>query len=244
MLEVKLLQTEKEEILGVNLDDLLISQPDTGEQALEMAGNMSLEARGPGNIFYSEGEVKVFEDEIAFKLSEFPVLLNPSGSLSGKWTYVPTQILGLKNGRQDLAALNGLGKNLVYQGEETIGSDRTWHFSGTLSDEISQQMQAAWQVDSSGNKGLDVVARLLQANKVKQVEVWVAKKDSQLRRIKVNFVRPLKNGNEFDFATLDVTLSDYGRVAVVERPVKELTVRPDVFAKIFGTGEIQEIKTE
>lgn len=213
-------------------------------EALEVAGVMNLEAKGPGNIFFAQGEISAWENITAFKLSEFPVLLNPSGNLSGKWTYVRTRLLGIKSEGQPLAALRSLGEGLTYQGTDKVGEEPAWRYSGTVSDEASKQLQEAWRLSTSDNKGLDVIARLLAANKVKQLDVWVAKNDSQLRQVKVNFVRPLSNGNEFDFATLDILLTDYGKVAVIDRPAEELTVKPEVFAKLFGTGEIEEIKTE
>lgn len=214
------------------------------ERALEMAGDMNLEARGPGNIFFAKGELRILEDATMFKLSEFPVLLNPNGNLSGKWTYVPSRLMTIKQDGQQLAWLQKLGEGLIYQGTEDIGSESVWHFSGTVSDEISRQVQGAWRLRNSGNKGLDTIARLLAANRVKQLDVWVSKKDDQLRMVKANFVRPLSNGNEFDFATLEISLTDYGKVAVIERPAEELTVEPEVFAKVFGTGEIEEIKAK
>lgn len=215
-----------------------------GEQALMAAGDMRVEAKGPGNIFFTEGELRVLEDKTAFKLSEFPVLLNPSGSLSSKWTYVQARLLGIRQDSQALSALRSIGENLTYQGTERIESEQTWHLAGTLSEEASRQVQEAWKVSNSDNKGLDVVARLLAANKVKQMDVWIAKSSDQLRRVRVNFVRPLSNGGEFDFATLEVTLTDYGRAVVVDRPKEELKVDSGVFAKLFGTGEIEEIKAE
>ena len=215
-----------------------------GGQELAVTGNMDLEAKGPGNIFYAKGELRAFEDKTAFKLSEFPVLLNPSGNLSGKWTYVSTRLLGIKQDGQPGAVLSRVGEGLEYQGTEKIDGEQTWHFSGTVSDEVSKQVQEAWRQSNSDNKGMDVVARLLEANRVKQMDVWVSKNKSQLRQIKVNFVRPLSNGNEFDFATLEVKLTKYGQIATIDRPAEELAVKPEVFAKIFGTGEIKEIKTE
>lgn len=214
------------------------------EQALEATGEMNLEAKGPGNIFYTQGELKVFEDQTAFKLSEFPVLLNPSGNLSGRWTFVPARLLNIEPDGQALSVLRGVGENLTYQGTERIESEQTWHLAGTLSEEASRQVQEAWKVSNSDNKGLDVVARLLAANKVKQMDAWIAKSSDQLRRIKVNFVRPLSNGGEFDFATLEVTLTDYDKAVAVDRPKEELKVDSGVFAKLFGTGEIEEIKAE
>ena len=215
-----------------------------GEQALEMAGDMNLEAKGPGNIFFAKGEMRVLEDATAFKLSEFPVLLNPSGNLSGKWTYVPSRLMTIKQDGLALAVLQKLGEGLNYQGTEKIDAESTWHFAGTVSDEASKQVQEAWRMSNSDNKGLDTVARLLAANRVKQLDVLVSKNNDQLRQIKANFVRPLSNGNEFDFATLEISLTDYGKVVTIDRPAEELAVKPDVFAKLFGSGEIEEIGAE
>ena len=127
---------------------------------------------------------------------------------------------------------------------EKIDAESTWHFAGTVSDEASKQVQEAWRMSNSDNKGLDTVARLLAANRVKQLDVWLSKNNDQLRQIKANFVRPLSNGNEFDFATLEISLTDYGKVVTIDRPAEELAVKPDVFAKLFGSGEIEEIGAE
>src|SRR3989344_3154391 len=66
--------------------------------APEMAGTLDIEARGRGNAFFTNGDLRIFRDRMAFRLTEFPTLLNPSGSLSEKWTYVTVPLLQTNNG--------------------------------------------------------------------------------------------------------------------------------------------------
>ncbi len=225
--------------ITINLDTDLRKQADYPE----LAGPLKIEARGPGNSFFTNGDLRILTDEVAFRLSEFPALLNPSGSLTQHWTYVPIPLLATGNSNDVRSALALLPSFLSYQGKSGDGG-RWLHFQGVPSAEVESQLMNAFQISSSGNHGLNVLARLLAANNVDSFDVWIDPNTKQLRQVKVHFIRPLKDGANFDFATLSLELSNYGQPVAIDHPAKELTVKPAAFANIFGTGRIEEIKPE
>ena len=74
--------------------------------------------------------------------------------------------------------------------------------------------------------------------------MWIDKGSGELRQISAHFVRPLKDGNEFDFAKLQLTFTEYDEEVVIDQPEHKLTVRPDVFTEILGGGVIDEVKLD
>lgn len=207
----------------------------------ELAGTLRMEATGKGTVLFADGEARILHEAVAFKLHDLPVLLNPSGSLIDKWTYVERPLLALREPAAVRAALQSVFSKLTDQGRERIAGESLRRFEGTLTEEEEQQLAGVLGREQSGNLGLDVIARLLEAHKLKRVSVWVAG-GNELRRIELNFVRPLQRGGEFDFATLTLTFTDYGKKVAIDRPAKQSTVQPAVFAKLFGTGDVEEVQ--
>lgn len=207
----------------------------------ELTGTLRVEATGKGTLFFADGEARILHDAVAFKLHDLPVLLNPSGNLIDKWTYVASTLLTTKDPGAAGAALQQVFTKLSYTGRERINGESLRRFDGTLAEEEEQQLAHVLSKEQSGNLGLDVVARLLGAHKLKRLSVWIGS-GKELRRIELNFVHPLQRGGEFDFATLTLTFTDYGKPVSVDRPEKQLTVRPAVFARLFGTGDVEEVQ--
>lgn len=210
----------------------------------ELAGRLRLEGRGRGNIFFADGDVRILQDQVLFNLVNLPVLLNPSGSLVKKWTRVPVPLLRTRNGEQVKMALADLVSKVSYAGKETIDGATLWHYQGSLAAEEQQALVEVLRRGVSGNQALGVVARLLRANEVDELDIWVDKPARQVRRISAHFARPLADGGKFDFARLTLDFSAYNQPVVIDRPAPALTVKPDVFARIFGSGEVEEIQSE
>lgn len=207
-----------------------------------LTGLLNMQARGPGNTFYTNGDLRVLADAVMFRLGEFPVLLNPSGNLTGRWTNVSATLLATKNSAEVQAALSDLASSLSYQGR---GDEKNWlRFHGVPSAENEGQLINALRLDASGNHGFNVLARLLAANNIDSLDVWIDGEAQQLRKITAHFVRPLPNDKVFDFATLTLELSDFNKNVTIDRPRAELTVKPAAFSGIFGQGKIEEIKVE
>ena len=207
----------------------------------ELTGTMFGEARGRGNTFFFEGETRILEESVLFRLSELPVLLNPSLSLVEKWTEVDTVLLQTANTEEVVAAWRSLGEQFSYEGVEQREGERLERYSATLSPEVEAQLVAALGEATSGNAAMDVLARLLRANEVRNANVWLAPGSGELRAVELEFFRPLSDGGEFDFAVLELEFRDYGKTVAFERPEVELTVRPEVFSKLFGTGEVTTV---
>lgn len=210
----------------------------------EFTGTLLVEARGRGNVFFADGDMRILRDEVLFNLENLPVFLNPTGSLVKKWTRVEASLLKTNNGEAFKQALAQALAGLTPVGEENVNGESLTRFSGSLTAEQEEQLFEMLQLQASGNPTLHQVARLLQANNVKSLEVWVDGGQEEIRRLSAHFVRPLSEGREFDFATLTLEFSDYGKEVSIDRPETKLRVRPDVFARIFGTGQAEEIKSE
>lgn len=206
----------------------------------ELTGNLRVEASGKGTVLFAAGEGRILHDSVAFKLHDLPILFNPSGSLLDKWTYVDSPLLQTREPqRVGEAGRQMLGK-LSYQGRERLNGETVRRFESSWSEEEEQQLAAVWRREQSGNLGLDAVARLLEAHKLKRMTVWVGA-SRELRRVEFNFVRPLQRGGEFDFATLSLTFTDYGKKVTIDRPERQLTVGPRVFVRLFGTGDVEAV---
>src|SRR5688572_2275261 len=46
----------------------------------ELTGTLYTEAKGRGNVFFADGEIRILENEVLFRLENLPVFLNRSGS--------------------------------------------------------------------------------------------------------------------------------------------------------------------
>jgi len=205
-------------------------------------GTVEGEARGRGNSFFFNGDLAIFPEEVLFRLEEFPVLLNPSGSLVERWTGVTKSLLTTTNEAVVEEALASWAATLQNEGVDEVAGRRARHLSGQLTDEQRSALATALGARSSGNQALNVLARLLRVNEVRRLEVWVDTSNDELIKLEANFVRPLDSGEVFDFATLTLSFTDYNSVVAIERPEAELTVRPEVFARLFGTGDVETLQ--
>jgi hypothetical protein len=207
----------------------------------ELTGRLRVEATGKGALLFAEGEARILREAVAFKLHDLPVLLNPSGSLIDKWTYVDSSLLAVKEPQAVQTALQQVFSKLSYHGRERVDGESLRRFDGTLTEKEEQQLATLLSREQSGNLGLDVVARLLKAHKLKRMSVWVGSQ-KELRRVELTFVHPLQRGGEFDFATLTLTFTEYGKSVTIDRPEKQLTVEPKVFARLFGNGDVEAVQ--
>ena len=208
----------------------------------ELSGILYNEARGRGNIFFADGQIKILSDKVMFRLDNLPVFLNPSGSLIERWTDVDSSLLKTSNGDEAFEALKIVLSGMDFVNKEKIEGERLLRFSLQSSAEIEGELEEVFKLENSDNLGLDVIARLIKANDIKRLDVWVNKGRTEVRRVEANFVRILSNGSEYDFATLTMKFDQYGKEVVIERPAGELTVRPEVFAKMFGSGELESVE--
>jgi hypothetical protein len=207
----------------------------------ELSGNLFAKASGRGNIFFADGEVVLLTNEVLFNLSELPTLLNPTGSLINKWTQVNVGTLNTSNSEQIRDAFVSIARAVRYAGRDSIDGERTIRYSGTISQEHEQLLADAFRFRYSNNRSLHIIARLLDAADVDSVEIWTTGQH-ELRRVNANFAIPLRDGSKFDFVKLTLTLSDYGKDIAIEIPTYQLTVKPDVFTTIFGTGQVEVVK--
>lgn len=208
----------------------------------EFTGTFTTTAAGRGTTFVADGDLRITDEDTFFYLREFPALLNPTGNLVDAWTQVRTALLRVQNGADVQQALATAAEQLHYAGEEETDAGRLTYFTGTLLSETKDELAAVLQQSASGSPALDVAARLLAANDVQRVGVWVQPKTKQPARIEIDFTRTLSDGSTFSFASLALAFSDYGVSASVEKPEAALSVRPEVFRQLFGGEELTEVQ--
>jgi hypothetical protein len=208
----------------------------------ELAGVLYTEAKGRGNVFFADGDIRILEDEVRFRLDNLPVFLNRSGSLINRWTRVAVPLLETNNQAEISQALSQIFASLDRVGTEKIEGERLVHFSGQLSAEQEEALVELLRRGASGSPGWNVLSRLLRANNLDSFEVWIEPSDEEIRRVRLHFVRPLADGTGFDFALLTLTFSDYGKAVAVDRPEAPLVVQPRVFSKLFGGGSVEQIQ--
>ena len=208
----------------------------------EMTGQLALEAKGRGNIFFADGEARILQDRVLFNLENLPVFLNPSGSLVKRWTEVAVPLLETRNGDQVREALASVVQKLESAGKETIDGESLRIYTAQLAEEEEQALGEILRQRNSGNRALHIVYRLLDANIMKELAVGVDPGSNEIRRIQARFVRPLADGREFDFATLTLTFSDYGKEVVIDAPRPELAVDAEIFADLFGAEPTADIQ--
>lgn len=216
----------------------------------EFTGTMYFEARGRGNVFFADGQGRILRDQVLFNLDNLPVFLNPSGSLVKRWTKVEVPLMQTQNGNQVREALLWVMAKATPAGKEAVPFDgaqgkgeQLARLAITLTEEEEKALADVLRQSASGSRALDVLARLLDANVVKELLVWVG--NGQVRQVRAHFVRPLSGGREFDFAMVTLRFTDYGKDVVVDAPEPKLTVRPEVFAALFGGQQaVEEVKVE
>jgi hypothetical protein len=208
----------------------------------ELAGTLFLEARGRGNVFFADGQLRVLRERVLFNLDNLPVFLNPSGSLVKKWTKVESSLLTTRNADQVQEVVAGVLAKAVPAGSESVQGEQLARFRISLTEEEEAALAELMQRSASGNAGLHVLARLLSANRVESLTLWT--RGSELRQVQAHFVRPVTEGQEFDFALLTLRFTDYGKKVAFDIPETTLRVRPDVFARIFGGGQVEQVNPE
>lgn len=223
----------------------------TEDRTPEFAGSLYLEARGRGNVFFADGQARILRDRVLFHLDNLPVFLNPSGSLVKRWTKVAVPLMQVKDGDQVRETLRGIMAKATPAGkgplDEARGKgERLARFTIRLSPEEEQTLADVLRQSTSGSPALHVLARLLDANVVKELLIWTG--DGEVRQVRVHFVRPFDSTQgepqEFDFATLTLTFTDYGKEVTIDTPETKWLVRPEVFGRIFGGGKVEEVKVE
>jgi hypothetical protein len=205
----------------------------------ELTGTLFMEAKGRGNTFFANGDLRILHDAVAFRLENLPVLLNPSGSLIRRWTYVPTNPLATQNGAQIRASLRSLFQNLKYEGTDTINGATAHRYSGRLTEEQEAALVGQLQKSTSGSSAWHIAARLLEASNVDTIQVWVERGSLEIPRMEITFVSPAGEGQTRPVAKLRLAFTEYGKKVTIDRPRQEATVRPDVFGRLFGTGEVE-----
>lgn len=208
------------------------------EEIPELTGTLYMEARGRGNVFFADGDVRLLKDAVAFRLENLPVLLNPSGSLVKKWTYVSVPAF-VDNKPTDIEAITqNIVQKLSYAGKDDIEGKSTMHFTGTVTAEEEQILHDLLEQKKSGSRALHIIARLLNGADVQSIDIWVDKGSHEIPRLTVKFVKLGADNQVADFATLELAFTDYGKNVTIDRPNTEVTVKPEVFSKLFGTGQI------
>jgi hypothetical protein len=199
-------------------------------QNYELTGEMHLEAKGRGNLLYTDGDVRILEDATMFRLEELPALLNPGTSLVDKWVKVPGGLVHTNDPTRVYETLRETSEAWKYQGEEKYDDEKVLVFNGSLPVEDKQKIIKNWQQSVSGNKALGVVARLLRNSEAVEVEVLVDKKNWEIKRVKA----------EFDQAVLELSFTDYDKSVEIERPEAKVELEPELFRKLFGAGELPQ----
>jgi hypothetical protein len=211
----------------------------------EMAGTLFMEARGRGMRLFTDGDVYILSDSVAFYLDNLPSLLNPTGSLIERWTYVDVPLLTTRNPDDVQQAFITLFEGMTYVGEDIAPDDPTerssLYFTKQPTGEEQELLIETLRQSVSGNRGLHVIVRLLRGFDVSSVNVWVDRKGPEIRTVQAIFMHP---EDEEQRAMLQMTFTEYGKDVVIDPPERELSVRPDVFVGLFGAGEIEEIEEE
>ena len=206
----------------------------------EMQGRIYLEAKGRGNSIFSDGQIILLDDKTLFNLEELPALLNPGMSLTGKWVKVPGAMAHTNNPMQVFNGLMDASSSWEYQKEETWKGRRVLVYQGALPSQVEKDLAAMWQQSASGNRGLGVLARLMNTSDVKIVEIRVDTKSQELVEIKAIFDRETTNGSREEAAVVSLGFSDYGKAVDIAEPEASVELDPQLFKSLFGAGELPQ----
>jgi len=227
--------------ISASVDGTLVRD---GEESPQFTGTFTATAAGRGTTLAATGDVRIFADAVLFYLRDFPTLLNPAGDLVETWTHVPAHLLTVHNGADVHQALAAVAEQLNFVSAGYDEGGRLVYFSGTPTREAAAQLATALAQPSSGNPVFDIVARLLKTGAVQRLDVWINPQTLQLTRLEADFTRTLEDGSSFDFATLTMSFSEDITSASVNRPEAGLSVKPEVFRRLFGGGEVAEVQVE
>ena len=203
----------------------------------EFTGALRGQLKGRGEEFTMDGEIRLLNDAVAFRLTNFPVLVNPTGSLRNRWTFVPSALLQTRNSPDIQATLRDAFAELHFVGNVQANGQRVVRYTGTVTPETQAKLVTALQYGTSGNHGWNVLARLLRANTVRSVTLDITP-SGEVHTISAIFIKKLANGTEFERAGVRLAFSDYNKKVSINRPPQQAHVNPGVFAKLFGTGEL------
>lgn len=221
-------------VIGVVEGDVRREEHGTPEFTGQLYGQM----KGRGEEFSTDGELRVLNDAVAFRLKNFPVLVNPSGSLRNRWTYVDAPLLQTRNAADIVTVLQNAFAELNYLGRVQSEGAEVVRYSGTLTPETKANLVSLFHQDASGNEGWHVLARLLGGNDVRSVTVDITPQ-GEFHEITAVFTRQRPDGQEFERAGVKLSFSEYNKAVNIERPPRQSRVSPSVFAKLFGAGEIE-----
>lgn len=205
----------------------------------DTVGTLDVDAIGRGMVLFATGDIRIFPDRVAFRLDEIPTLLNPSRSLMKKWTYVNSSLLSTVNKEEMGIALRNFFTGWAKVDVPSDNKKEGRRFIREVTPEQERILAEVFRQGRSGNKATNVVSRLLLAYEVKSVEVWIPQRSNDSMELIVEFVHPVRKK---EGATLRIALSDYGKKVILSNPPKELTVRPEVFSRLFGSGEISSLE--
>lgn len=204
------------------------------------AGQLRSEARGRGIVLFADGELRLFQDAVAFRLDNLPTLLNPKGNLVEKWTFIDVPVLQTNNSNDVRGALESFVKRAEYVGKGSGDQRGLNQYRVSISSEDEASLVEIFRQAHSGNRSLHILARLLRAYDVGTLNVWADPSTKELQRITATF-GVIKDGSFDERAVLQLGFTDYNKEVAIEEPPRELSVRPEVFGRIFGSGEIAEI---
>ena len=204
----------------------------------EITGKLHGELSGSGARFFADGDIRIGDNVTAFFLQELPVIFDPNRRLVKKWTHVDGQILTTKNGSTIREELYQVAKTATPIGREEIDGVSTRRVRLTVSPEQEQALAVALQHKASGNHAWNIIARLFQAFDVRFLDLWIDPDNKELRLVAAVFGANNQQGKFVRRAVIDLRFSDYGKDVTFEIPEKQLTVQPEVFRRLFNTGEI------
>lgn len=207
----------------------------------EFAGDMRIETTGRGIILFADGDLRLQREAVVFRLDNLPTILNPNGNLVEKWTYVEVPTLQTQNAEQVRAAMVNVVSDMEFVGKDEVEGRELWHFRRGFTEEQEAALIEVFRQGKSGNRTLHVLARLLRAYNVDSFDVWVDDEDKVVQKVTMTFVERVGDNPE-QAASLALTFDEYGKSVSVEQPPKELTVKPEVFGRIFGRGEVPELE--
>lgn len=205
----------------------------TVEGAMSFAGTLHGEARGPGTILFTDGEIVILPQAVTFRLSTLPSLLRSSGTLVNKWTQVKASVLAVSNASVLAESLSTIFERVEYDGKDTIpGQDASArHYHVVPTPEEEERLLAL--TSSSASPSWEIVARLLHGFEVGQIDLWIDSSSEEVRFVDVTFIENRATQEAEERAHLALSFSDFGKMVTIEQPSPALTVRPEVFRRIF-----------
>lgn len=190
-------------------------------------GTFTISTKGRGMQLFTDGEIYILPEFSVFNIKNLPTLLNPSGTLQGKWTKVATPLLRATNPELITPTFANIFQNWVESGTE----NSSVRYEKTFSEEDEKAAESAFNFTASNSQGLHVLARLLKHFTVDKAEAWVTENTQELTQLKFHFTNPADQNQQ---ATLQFMFSEQGKEVQMNAPNEEATVQPEIFAQLFG----------